>query len=240
MPIDTGYPGTELEITRDALHWKRYWSRLLKPYMRGRVLEVGCGLGANAAHLITPAVESWTFLEPDERLLAQVPAHVHDRRLREGRRLIGTTADLAPGERFDTILYIDVIEHVADDRAELLRALALLEPGGHLLLLAPAFAHLFGPFDRAIGHFRRYDRRTMRAALPADLRVVRSAYLDAMGYFLALGNRWILRSPRLRRSHVLFWDRCMVPLSRVIDPLLAHPFGKSLVVAARNERKGGG
>ena len=72
-------------------------------------------------------------------------------------RTIESITDAAP---FDTILYVDVLEHIADDAAELARARRLLTPEGNLVVLAPAHQSLFSPFDAAVGHYRRYDERT--------------------------------------------------------------------------------
>ena len=75
----------------------------------------------------------------------------------------GTLSELSDSDKFDTILYMDVFEHIEDDRAELERAAAQLAPDGHLIVLAPAHQWLFTPFDESIGHYRRYSRRTLEA-----------------------------------------------------------------------------
>ena len=70
--------------------------------------------------------------------------------------ITGTLASLDPEVKADTILYIDVMEHIAGDRQEMADAAARLRPGGHLIVLSPAHQWLFSPFDEAIGHYRRY------------------------------------------------------------------------------------
>lgn len=226
------YVGEELDLFQHATNWKTYFASRLKPYVRGRVLDAGCGMGVNADHLWNPQVTGWTFLEPDPRLLEQVPAHVRTPALQSARRVNGTTA-LLKGEAFDTILYLDVIEHIEDSQAELRRAYDLLAPGGHLVILVPAFNYLYSPFDKAIGHFRRYDKRILTSELPPELVRVRTEYLDSLAFFLSLANKWFLKrsAPDLRQ--VLFWDRTVVPLSRIADPLFLHAFGKSLIAVAR-------
>ncbi|MBS1583320.1 MAG: methyltransferase domain-containing protein [Bacteroidetes bacterium] len=226
------YVGEELDLFQHATNWKTYFASRLKPYVRGRVLDAGCGMGVNADHLWNPQVTDWTFLEPDPRLLEQVPAHVRTPALAHARRMNGTTSSLA-GERFDTILYLDVIEHIEDSADELRRAYELLQNGGHLLILVPAFNHLYSPFDKAIGHFRRYDKRILKAELPPELIRVRTEYLDSLAFFLSLANKWFLKQAAPQLKQVLFWDRTIVPLSRVADPLFLHAFGKSLVAVCR-------
>lgn len=227
------YIGEELGLFRHAANWKRYFASRCSPYVRGAVLDVGCGLGANAEHLWNGTVTDWTFLEPDLRLLDQVPANAPAHVLQRSRRIHGTTADLPPTASYDTILYLDVIEHIEQSSAELARAFQLLRPGGHIVILVPAFNHLYSPFDKAIGHFRRYDKAMLRAELPPEGRIVRLEYLDSLAFFMSLANKWVLgqRYPTLKQ--VMFWDRTVVPLSRLADPLLFHAFGKSLLCACR-------
>lgn len=226
------YPGTELELFRHAANWKRRWATMVRPFVQGHVLEVGCGLGANARHVCQDRVLSYTFLEPDALLLAQVPEHAHLPPTIAQRSVQGTSRDMA-GERFDTVLYIDVLEHIEDDTAELQRAYAMLSPGGHLIILVPAFQFLHSPFDEAIGHHRRYDRNLLRSRMPTGVRMLRLRYLDSAGLLLSLGNKLLLRSTTPTQEQVQFWDRWMVPISRITDPLVAHAFGRSLLAVAR-------
>jgi hypothetical protein len=130
---------------------------------------------------------------------------------------------------FDTLLYMDVIEHIEDDRGELSRAAEWLRPGGHLIILVPAHQWLYTPFDRAIGHFRRYTRTTLRRAGPAGLDLVRLIYLDSIGLLASLGNRMILNRSLPNPNQIALWDKVMVPLSKIVDPLIAYSFGKSVL-----------
>jgi hypothetical protein len=106
---------------------------------------------------------------------------------------VGTLHDVAEAFWFDTIIYIDVLEHIENDRAELVRAAGFLRAGGHLVVLAPAHQWLFSPFDAAIGHYRRYTRRTLAQLAPPELTLIRLDHLDAVGVLLSLGNRSGLR-----------------------------------------------
>jgi hypothetical protein len=142
---------------------------------------------------------------------------------------IGTTADLDPRSRFDTILYIDVLEHIEDDRAEMARAAELLAPRGALIVLSPAFQQLFSDFDRSVGHFRRYTRASLAEVMPPSLRRVRLRYLDSVGFLASLSNRALLRQALPTRRQIALWDRVMIPASRVLDPLLARSFGRSVL-----------
>ena len=131
--------------------------------------------------------------------------------------------------RFDTILYIDVLEHIEDDRGEMSRAAELLAPRGTLIVLSPAFPLLFSEFDRSVGHYRRYTRASLAAVMPASLRQVRLRYIDSVGFMASLANRALLRQELPSRRQIALWDRVMIPVSRVLDPLLVHSFGRSIL-----------
>ncbi len=105
----------------------------------------------------------------------------------------------------------------------------VLKPGGHLIVLSPAHPWLYTPFDKAIGHFRRYSRDTLLAVAPPALRLTSIHYLDSMGMLASLANKLFLKSATPTLGQIRFWDRVMVPCSKVLDVLTAHRFGKSLL-----------
>lgn len=226
------YPGTELDIFAGARTWKGYFRLHMREFLRGRVLEVGAGIGANTRLLRDERWPRWTCLEPDASLAARLQAAIA---AQPGEFpgavevVVGFVDRLDPKPLFDTILYIDVLEHIEDDAEELRQAAIRLAPGGSLIVLSPALPWLYSPFDRAIGHFRRYGRGTLRAAVPCDLELVRLRYLDSVGLLASLANRLVLRSPAPSQKQIQFWDQRLVPLSRLLDPLFGYRAGKSIV-----------
>ena len=224
------YAGTELEIFSRAVNWKRYWADRIRPYVRGAVLEVGAGTGINTQFVKAEDCSRWVCLEPDAVLARELETRC---RTLGCEVLVGTLEDVPEALRFETILYIDVLEHVADDRGELQRASGRLRTGGHLVVLAPAHQWLFTPFDAAIGHYRRYTRRTLAQAAPPELELVRIDYLDAVGVLLSLGNRVALRQRMPGQRQVLLWDRVAVPASRRLDWMLRYRAGKSVLAVWR-------
>lgn len=226
------YVGSELELFAAARRWKAYVARTLRPYIRGDVLEVGAGLGATTEALIHPGARRWVCLEPDAAMCAAMAerfaAAGPDLARCEPR--VGTLEALGPEERFDTLLYIDVLEHIQDDRGEVARATDRLRPGGHLVVLVPAHQWLFSPFDAAIGHFRRYSRTALTGLRDPRLQQVTARYLDAVGMAASLANKLLLRKSAPSPAQIKVWDTWMVPCSRVVDPVTFGALGKSLVV----------
>jgi SAM-dependent methyltransferase len=228
------YVGSELDLFSAAKNWKSYFRDQISPYLGGDVLEVGAGLGGTTRALCRGTERRWVCLEPDASLVARV-----DEEIRSGtlpgccETRLGTLENFDDAEMFDTILYMDVLEHIEDDRAEVARAARHLRPGGHVIALSPAHQWLFTPFDRAIGHHRRYTKATLGSLATPDLARVRLDYLDSIGFFASLANKLLLRSAMPGPSQVAFWDRVLVRMSRVSDPALGYSAGKSVLAAWR-------
>lgn len=227
---ELAYIGGELQLFARAGRWKQYWISQLRPFIHGAVLEVGAGIGANTLRLRNGSEQRWVCLEPDPQLAATLREQLVGTPLEGSTEVFpGTLETLEPADRFDSILYIDVLEHIEDDRAELERAARHLAPGGHLIVLGPAHAWLFSPFDQAIGHFRRYTASALRELTPPGVRLVNAFYLDSVGLLASAANRLLLRQSLPSSRQIYVWDRLMVPCSRLLDPFTGYRAGKSVV-----------
>ena len=224
MP-EFAYEGSELEIFEKAERWKSYFAGHIAPYIHGDVLEVGAGIGANNRIFAHLGFQRWTCLEPDRSLLGRLGAFLPDARFEP---VCGTLEDLS-GKRFDAILYLDVLEHIEGDKAEMRHAAEHLNAGGALIVLAPAHQWLFTPFDKAIGHFRRYTRETLSKAVPQHLQREKLIYLDCIGLAASLANRLLLKQSMPTEAQIQTWDRVMVPMSRVVDRVVGYGVGKSVL-----------
>ena len=227
---DFKYAGSELDLFAAVHNWKTYWSNRIHPYVTGDVLEVGAGIGSNTPYLDSGDNGRWVCLEPDAGLVSQLTTNlVRSGNKRTYETITGTLQDLDSNLRFDTILYIDVLEHIEDDRAELANAAARLKVGGRIIVLSPAHQGLFTPFDAAIGHFRRYNRQMLRRISPSDLPLDRLFYLDSAGLALSGANLLLLRQSMPTTSQLRVWDKFVIPISRVLDRFLFNSVGKSIV-----------
>lgn len=228
------YEGSELELFEGAVNWKAYWGAKLLPYVKGNALEVGAGIGANLANFKHMPGVRWTLLEPDAGLCDVIREKIESSELPAGTRAIcGMLHDLPALETFDTILYIDVLEHIEDDHTQIEAAARRVAPDGHLIVLSPAYQAVYSPFDAAIGHYRRYDRRSLLSLTPSTLQPVASFYLDSMGLALSAANRLIARQSAPTPATIKIWDSSIVPLSRIVDRVVGHSFGRSIIAVWR-------
>ncbi len=226
------YIGEELQVFEYAKNWKKYFSTFLKPFIQGKTLEAGAGIGGTTSFLNNGQPTSWLCMEPDVELLKQIDQKIKLGLLPSNCKSIGGTI-LDLNETFDTIIYIDVIEHIENDRKEVSMAISKLNQGGHLIILVPAFNFLYSPFDKAIGHYRRYSKKMLRDIMPSEVVIKKLLYLDTAGFFSSLANKYFLKQNEPTKEQVLFWDRFLLKFSLVLDKIFFQQFGKSVFIVVK-------
>jgi phospholipid N-methyltransferase len=232
MNPDFNYTGNELTLFASAGNWKKYFSSFIRKYIRGKILEVGPGIGSNTLLLNDPKkTESWLLLEPDQNFSNQLQLLKENKVLPQNCQVRhGTIFSLDPQQKFDAIIYIDVLEHIEKDVRELHRAIDLLNAGGHLLIVSPAYGFLYSHFDKAIGHYRRYNKKSLRRLADAlPVKEVSLHYLDSAGMLLSFMNKIFLRQSLPTKNQIRTWDRFFVRISRLLDKLLFYRFGKTIL-----------
>ena len=224
------YKGKELDLFAEVIIWKRYWKSVIRKYLGNHILEVGAGIGASIEIFADGPFSTWLGLEPDPDLVALLKGRLSRGEFPQWCEFKqGTIQDLVDSAQFDTILYIDVLEHIQDDGGEIEGAANHVVKGGYIVVVAPSHQFLYSEFDSSVGHVRRYDRHSLGALSPQGFSVVDSKYLDSVGLVASLGNRFILHSPMPSRRQLWIWDKILVRLSRVVDPLLRYSIEKSIL-----------
>ena len=234
-PPDRHFGATaELDSLAGADRFLGWISDALLPHLGPRVLEVGAGVGSMAVRLAGAGHEVLA-IEPADNVFPEL--------VRRTVGVGGVTARqvtsqelLAEGTAgFDSVVYVSVLEHIEDDVTELRTAHGLLRPGGTVAVFVPAMPSLYGSIDHKSGHFRRYDRRALEAAVQAaGLELVHVSYMDALGIAPYFVMYRVLRSDSLSSGVTRLYDRALVPVSRFLEARVgAPPRGKNLVAVAR-------
>ena len=226
------YVGHELELFRTARNWKAYLRDILRLYVIGHVAEIGAGIGATTEVLAdNPLVKSWLCVEPDARQVAKIELQVAEGKL--PNFVTARTAsinDISSKPTFDSIVYVDVLEHIEDDVSELNEAAKRLVPGGKLVVLGPAWQFLFSEFDKSVGHYRRYTLSSLRKVAPPEVEELDAFYVDGVGFLASLANKIFLRQGLPTRDQINAWDGIMIPVSRITDRITSRFIGRSAVI----------
>jgi 2-polyprenyl-3-methyl-5-hydroxy-6-metoxy-1,4-benzoquinol methylase len=219
--------------------YNRWLHERFDRFLGQRVLEVGSGIGNQTQYLTARA--GVVAAEPDPRYVRELQRRFEDH---AQVRVVGVgfplsepdRADLQ-AERLDTVVCMNVLEHIEDDRRTLDDLASVLPPGGRLVLVVPAMPGLYGSLDRALGHFRRYDRAGLMALVSAAGFVVQEArFLNRPGVAGWWLNARLLRR-RLLPAMQLRLFTWLMPLLR-LEARQTPRFGLSLLVLATKGRGG--
>jgi 2-polyprenyl-3-methyl-5-hydroxy-6-metoxy-1,4-benzoquinol methylase len=220
-------------VNRPYLDWQL---ETFRPFLGQRLLEIGCGVGSLLELLAPRELLQGVDVEPDvldfaRQRFAGRPEFAFE--LLDAGRLDDARIDSLRQKEFDSLVCVNVLEHIEDDAATLGAFERILVPGGHLALLVPAHRWLYGSYDKLDGHFRRYSHAQLGALMrSAGFTVLTSRHFNMVG---ALG--WWIQYRLLRRTihgegQFGLMNR-LVPLVRPIERLLPPPFGLSLVAVGR-------
>lgn len=217
----------EFSALEPASFYRAAIAREFTPITAGHVLEVGAGIGQMTGVLNqSPGITHYAAVEPDA-------AFHHE--FRERHPTVPLHACLPQGSQWNAVLAINVLEHIADDRAALAEWAECLRPrGGRVGLFVPARPELFAPIDKAFGHHRRYTRPQLRAVLEsAGFRIERLHYFNLIGYFAWAWMFRILGRQRFEPGGVRIFDRWIFPIGNAVERRgIRPPFGQSLVAIA--------
>jgi 2-polyprenyl-3-methyl-5-hydroxy-6-metoxy-1,4-benzoquinol methylase len=209
----------------------------LRHGIEGDVLEIGSGTG-NLSRLILGDARRLVLTDVEPRYLDTLQ---RDLAIRDHVEVVSWNLTEPPpailsggGRQFDTVVAVNVIEHLRDDSGAVRALAGLLKPGGSLLMYVPACSWAFGSLDVALGHHRRYTRTSLRALLrEAGLDDPRPRYMNRLGLVGWLVNGRLLRRRVLSLRMIALFDR-IVGVARAVDFLLApFPWGLGLVARAR-------
>lgn len=226
------YSGQELDALAEAKNYYGWISGRFAPYLGRRVLEVGAGIGTFTEHLLGRAPTAHiTVVEPAENNFPHLLRRFEGDGRVQARH--GYLDDSLPAGEADSVVAVNVMEHVEHDDAFLAAASRALAPGGHVLLFVPALPLLFGSLDRAFDHFRRYTKPVLRQRLEgAGLRPKELVYMNLPGVAAWWMAGKVLRRTTVSSRDARLYDRWVVPWVRAVESRVSPPFGQSLLAVA--------
>lgn len=219
-----------LESMNQAIWYNQWTMKKFLPYLKGEILEVGCGIG-NFTTFLTGYGRVWA-IDINKDYLASTKQVIN------GKGKVGI-GDIEKGEfffgdrKFNCIVCINVLEHIRDDISALNNLFKLLKKGGILILIVPSHQFLYGQIDKSIGHFRRYKKAELVNKL-RELRfeIIESKklnFLGALGWFI-VGK--ILKENIVKEKNVKIFS-LIAPLALSLENLIEPPIGTSILIIAQ-------
>jgi len=220
------YLNEVLEFFDISDNYRSYQIELFGNYVGKEILEVGAGRGKIIEILAQNSEKQFTLLELDKNFFDILNKKFNSKNI----KVLEERTQNIKEKKFDTIFYLDVIEHIEDDRFELDTAYNLLKKNGHLIIIVPAFQILFSKFDQKVGHFRRYRKEFFkRYSDEKNLKIKKLVYFDFLGFFIILFSKLLnLTNSKKTTLGIKIWN-FLIPLSRLIDKITFHSIGKSIV-----------
>lgn len=224
--------GRTLESMSQAVWYNRWTLKKFSKYLNGKILEVGCGIGNFTKFLLKYG--KVTAIDVDSDYLKEAKSKVKDAEIGSGNIEKGKYP--FKDKRFNTIVCINVLEHVKNDSTALRNIHQLLENNGILVLLVPAHKFLFNCIDQSIGHFRRYEKEKLIKQLKdCGFEIVETRRLNLIG-----GIGWLVTGKLFKEKEVSDTKiRIFNIISQVfllLENIFEPPFGTSILVIARKSR----
>lgn len=233
---DFSYEGRDLEAMSFARRYHLWILSIFRPFLGKVVAEVGAGSGDFSELLLEESIDRLVAVEPSGKMYGLLKQRIGpDPRAQCVNDFFLNISDQYEG-RFDSIVYVNVLEHIEHDREELRGAYRALRPGGSICIFVPALSFLYSAHDASIGHFRRYHKRQLASLVEsAGFAVVRARYFDIAGIL-----PWLIFMKYLRSEpdtvKVKLYDRFVVPVMRAAETLCPPPMGKNIVLIAQKPR----
>lgn len=234
-PIQPGASAGALENHlggEEARNYRRYERDVIAPHVGASMLEIGSGLGDFSAQFL-PSLARLVVSDNDPYCIEQLTKRYAGDPTVEVLEL-ALPAEIPLAEPVDTVVAMNVLEHIVDDVAALRCLARVTVPGGRIVLWVPGYPQLYGDFDRKVGHVRRYTPKTLRACVEAaGLSVEMLRPINLLG-----GIAWWFAVRRAGVSYpkpavVRLYDRIVVPTTRFIERLVRPPFGQTVLCVAR-------
>ena len=216
-----------LEVMANAVNYNAFLVDQIADAMKTceGIVDYGSGLGTFAMSMRERG-HSVICIEPEPNL---------KKRLTEVGLTTYASLDSLDDNSIDGIYSLNVLEHIEDDVAALESLYNKLVDGGALYIYVPAFQILYSAMDRRVGHVRRYPLQELTdKCRRAGFKIEQASYCDSLGFFASLAYKAMNPSSgAISRTSLVYYDRLIFPVSRLLDRIFGGVFGKNVWVSAR-------
>ena len=211
------YPETATERFDDANFHIKYCLSIFRKYLIGNILEVGAGCGSFTRNYYKKNMDEIVLTEKDDKQIIDLNISI-------------SSLDIEKlTKSFDTILYLHVLEHIKDDIKEIENATKKLNKDGHLIIMVPAHQKIYGNLDKAVGHYRRYEKKFFKNNFN-NLKLIDLKHLDSMGYLLYYLNKIFFKKETFpSKLKIFIWDKFFTPISIILDFFTNYQLGKCII-----------
>lgn len=223
----------DLQTLNDAPNYRKMLYSQIKGAVGQRIVEIGSGIGNYTEMLLTNGSVWATDIE-DEYVRFLAERFAHRENFKVGLLKLGS---ISPPEhrqlvefRPDTVVCLNVLEHIADDVSALKEMLSCVTVGGHVALVVPALPSLYCKLDKLYGHYRRYTKSSVAelASQARNAKLVHCQYFNFPGIIGWWINHVLLRREALPETQTRLYDRLIVPATSTLENLLPPPLGLSI------------
>ncbi len=234
------YVGKDLEAMSFAVNYHKWILEEFRPFLGKRVVEVGAGSGSFSELLLQENIDGLSLVEPSEMfesLTANVSQIKNKTRVDFYKSIFSeVAAEICEKQKPDSIIYVNVLEHIENDVSELKHIQQTLDKGGRCFIFVPALMWLYGEFDRKIGHFRRYTKREVEEKCQsAGFKILKSKYFDFAGIAPWFVKYKLLKSDSLDSGAVALYDKWAIPFVRGMEKFVNVPLGKNVLLIAEKQ-----
>jgi SAM-dependent methyltransferase len=229
------YVGKDLEAMSFAVNYHQWILDEFSGLLGKSIVEVGAGTGSFSEMILKTNPDSLSLVEPSD-LFADLTSRI--RRNGDQTRIdfynsifASVAGEITAKQKPDSIIYVNVLEHIEDDAHELGLIRESLSGGGRCFLFVPALMALYGEFDRKLGHYRRYKKEELEQKVSAaGFKILKSKYFDLAGVLPWYVKYRLLHSESLGGGAVSLYDKAVVPIFRQIESRVNVPVGKNILL----------